>query len=85
MDGRGQYQTEIGNKHHPAENGITGREPFAGFSFNIYDRSHTTQNHGRLMQEIEPGTPFHIMIPVIPMIRHTIITRIARKCFLAPG
>lgn len=60
-DGR-EDDADIGDEHHPAEQGIKRRKKLTVLAFDLHHRSHAAQDHGRIVQGIDPGNVIGVMI-----------------------
>ena len=63
VHGRGQDQPDIGNKNHPAEQGIKRGEDLSALRFHRIHQSHPAQDHGGIVEGIQPVHPRRKMIP----------------------
>jgi len=59
---RGQNDADIGNEGHPAENGVGRREQLAAHIGDLDHRAHTTQDHGGIVNRIDPGNVCAIVV-----------------------
>jgi len=62
MNGRCEDESYISNKYNPAEKSVNRRKQFAFSGVYLYHRSHTAQDHGGIMQCINPGSISQVMI-----------------------
>jgi len=62
VDGRCEYNSNVGDEDHPAEQRIERGKNFASRVRDIYYGPHTTQDHTGIMYRIDPGNPGCVMI-----------------------
>ena len=62
MDRRGKDYADVGNKNHPAEQGVKRGEKLSDPGSDIHHRPHSAQDHTGIMQGIQPSDPGSIMI-----------------------
>jgi hypothetical protein len=55
---RSEKKTDISNEGYPTEDGIGRRKQFSFGCFDGDDRPHSTQDHGCIVQGIDPGNFF---------------------------
>ena len=66
MNGRSKDNADIGNEDHPAEQSIKGRKYFTPGGCNIDNRPHTTQDHARIVNRVDPCNAGEVMVSKYP-------------------